>query len=36
MVETVSEAHDLFLRFAQKRCAAIVYAPGLLYIGVAA
>jgi hypothetical protein len=32
MVETVSEAHDLFLRFSQEMCAVMVHAPGLLHI----
>ena len=36
MVETVSEAHDLFPRFSQERCVAMIQAPGLLHIGGAA
>src|SRR5262245_16675882 len=31
--ETVSEAHDLYSRFSQEKCAVIVHAPGLLHIG---
>jgi hypothetical protein len=34
--EPVSEAHALFPRFSQERCAVMVHAPGLLYTGVAA
>ena len=36
MVETVSEAHELFPRFSQERCIAMIQAPGLLHIGGAA
>jgi len=36
MAETVSEAHDLFPRFSQERCAVRVQAPDLLHIGGAA
>jgi len=36
MAEMVNETHDLFLRFSHEKNDAIVYAPGLLYIGGAA
>jgi hypothetical protein len=36
MAETVSEAHDRFLRFIQERCAVIIDALGLRRIGGAA
>jgi hypothetical protein len=33
MAETVSETHDLFLRFSHEKSDAMIYAPGFLHIG---